>query len=118
MATLLDYQRVPGMASKELCDDVIQFIDDNDLAVELSVAVLRENLQHTDCNIREIARRILDQMKNDWEASEGLRFPMQYKLASDEVLAVAVAIDSRFWSDQWVLKRPKRGLNLEGLFVW
>lgn len=74
---------------------------DNDWLPKLADLLLRDIAQNSDHPSQEIASRIVQQMDVDVATQDTYRKPLSYLSVSETGIAIAIAIDDRFWTAEW-----------------
>jgi len=89
------------LTGKALSADYGRFLQENDLFRYL-VKGLLENISCQDNHgSQDMASRILKQIESDQAAGPNFRKPLHYVSGTEEGLVIAIAIDDRFWTDEW-----------------
>ena len=101
LAFARDFEPDAALRGKPLSEAVGQHLQASGgmvLVAEGLVGFIAADSQHPD---RPMAARILDQVRSDAATRETYRRPVHYVAAHEEGLAIAVAIDDRFWTEDW-----------------
>lgn len=77
------------------------YLKSNDLTKTFIKKVLLTAIDQGPADVRGLAGRIFQQMEADDANSGTVRRPTMYVVGADNGVAVALAIDHRFWTEEW-----------------
>ena len=87
--------------SSEFMKDYFAYLKSNDLTIKFIGKVLSVAAERGPSDAKELARRIINQMEMDNATRWSCRRPTMYVVGRGNGVAIALAIDDRFWTDAW-----------------